>query len=137
MSRADGWGSLMKRTKLLLRFVAVAACFAVAVSLAFCVVRLAAPEVCLPAAVTSDSSCPATRCAGGACHGFDDVPAPSDVYEMSCPEATCSSIGCHAWDELLGRYGHASGASMALWIFLPVGLTVGLLVALRKVGGDE
>ena len=77
---------------------------------------------------------PATGCANGACHGFDDVPEPDGVAEMTCPEAGCASVECHAWDSLTTRYHQASDASLNLWLLAPVALVVGLVLIVRKVG---
>lgn len=83
-------------------------------------------------ALTAASPCPATGCASGACHGFDDVPEPDGVHEMACPEAGCASTECHAWDTLVGRYHQASDASLNLWILAPAALVVGLVLLVRK-----
>ena len=85
--------------------------------------------------LASDSPCPVTACASGACHGFDDVPEPDGIHEMACPEAGCSSVECHAWDSLVGRYHQASDASLNLWLLFPVALVVVLVVVVRKAGG--
>lgn len=90
-------------------------------------------SVGLPKAIAADSPCPATGCASGSCHGFDDVPEPDGVHEMSCPEATCASVDCHGWDTLATRYYRASDASLNLWILAPVALVVGLVLIVRKV----
>ena len=95
---------------------------------------MADASVGLPRAVTSDAPCPATSCASGSCHGFDDVPSPDGVHEMSCPEASCASVECHAWDTLTTRYHQASDASLNLWVLAPVALVVGLVLIVRKVG---
>ena len=87
----------------------------------------------LPQVITEESACPATGCASGTCHGFDDVPEPDGVHEMVCPEASCASVECHAWDTLLGRYHQASDASLNVWILMPVALVVGLILIMRKV----
>ena len=78
----------------------------------------------LPVPIAADSPCPATGCASGTCHGFD---------EMTCPEAGCASVECHAWDTLLGRYHQASDASLNLWILMPVALVIALAFVIRKV----
>lgn len=80
------------------------------------------------------SPCPATSCASGECHGFDNIPLPDGAHEMSCPEATCSSVDCHAWDALIDRYRQASDASMNLWIVFPVVFVVALVLIVKKVG---
>ena len=85
-------------------------------------------------AVTAESPCPVTGCANGACHGFDDVPAPDGITEITCPEAGCASVECHAWDSLTTRYHQASDASLNLWLLAPVALVVGLVLIVRKVG---
>lgn len=87
----------------------------------------------LPRAVKSDAPCPATSCASGSCHGFDDVPDPDGVHEMACPEASCASVECHAWATLTTRYYRPSDASMNLWLVLPVGLVVGLVLLVKRV----
>lgn len=88
----------------------------------------------LPLAIEESSPCPATGCASGSCHGFDDVPEPDGVHEMTCPEASCASTECHAWDTLATRYYQASDASLNLWVLAPVALVVGLVLIVRKVG---
>lgn len=87
----------------------------------------------LPIPIEDSSPCPATGCASGTCHGFDDVPEPDGVHEMICPEAGCASVECHAWDTLLGRYHQASDASLNLWILMPVALVIALAFVIRKV----
>lgn len=82
--------------------------------------------------IQPDSPCPATACASGECHGFDDVPEPDGVHEMACPEAGCASAECHAWETLIGRYRQASDASLNLWIVAPVALAVGLVLIAKK-----
>lgn len=94
---------------------------------------MADASVGLPRAVTSDAPCPATSCASGSCHGFDDVPDPDGVHEMACPEASCASVECHAWATLTTRYCRPSDASMNLWLVLPVGLVVGLVLLVKRV----
>ena len=93
---------------------------------------LANDQVGVPQRISESSPCPATGCANGQCHGFDDVPEPDGTALMHCPETSCSSTECHAWDNLLGRYRQASDASMNLWILLPALLAIGL-VALVSV----
>lgn len=115
--------------KLIVTFAALAA-------VAACVVgagSLAEPSTGVHA-LTAESPCPATRCASGECHGFDDVPSPDGVHEMACPESSCSSVECHAWDTLVGGYRQASGASLTLWLVVPVVVVVAL-VAVAKGGG--
>lgn len=89
--------------------------------------------------ITADSPCPATGCAGGTCHGFDDVPEPDGMTEMNCPEAGCQNVECHAWESLMNRYHQASDASLNVWILMPVVLVVGLILMVnafsRKEGG--
>ncbi len=92
------------------------------------------PSVGLPQAIEPDSPCPATGCASGACHGFDDVPEPDGVHEMTCPEASCASTECHAWNSLTTRYHQASDASLNLWVLAPVALAAGLVALVRKAG---
>ena len=87
----------------------------------------------LPVPIAANSPCPATGCASGTCHGFDDVPEPDGIHEMTCPEAGCASVECHAWDTLLGRYHQASDASLNLWILMPVALVIALAFVIRKV----
>ena len=87
----------------------------------------------LPVPIAADTPSPATGCASGTCHGFDDVPEPDGVHEMTCPEAGCASVDCHAWDTLLGRYHQASDASLNLWILMPVALVIALAFVIRKV----
>lgn len=94
---------------------------------------LADPSVGLPRAIAEDSPCPATSCASGSCHGFDDVPEPDGATEMSCPEASCSSVECHAWDTLATRYYQPSDMSLNLWVLAPVALVVGLVLLVKKV----
>lgn len=81
--------------------------------------------------IDESTPCPATSCASGSCHSFDDVPDPDGMHEMVCPEAGCASVECHAWDTLSDRYYQASDASLNLWIFAPVAFALGL-VALAK-----
>ena len=87
----------------------------------------------LPVPIEESSPCPATGCASGSCHGFDDVPEPDGVHEMTCPEAGCASVECHAWDTLRGRYHQASDASLNLWILMPVAVVIALVLVVRKV----
>ena len=94
---------------------------------------LADPSVGLPRAIAEDSPCPATSCASGSCHGFDDVPEPDGATEMSCPEASCSSVECHAWDTLADRYYQPSDMSLNLWVLAPVALVVGLVLLVKKM----
>ena len=94
---------------------------------------LADPSVGLPRAIAEDSPCPATSCASGSCHGFDDVPEPDGATEMACPEASCASVECHAWDTLADRYYRPSDASLNLWGLAPVALVVGLVLLVKKV----
>lgn len=94
---------------------------------------IADDTVGLPEKITSDSACPATGCASGVCHGFDNVPSPDGVHEMVCPEASCSSVECHAWDTMMGRYHQASNASLNLWIVMPVVLVLTLVLIVKKV----
>ncbi len=91
-------------------------------------------------AITEDSPCPATGCASGVCHGFDDVPEPDGIHEMSCSESSCASVECHAWDSLVGRYHQAGDASLNVWVLAPVALVVGLVLlvrALSRGGGKD
>ena len=97
---------------------------------------LADPSVGLPRAIAEDSPCPATSCASGSCHGFDDVPEPDGATEMSCPEASCASVECHAWDSLVGRYRQASDASLNVWILMPVALVVGLVLLVKALSKE-
>lgn len=94
---------------------------------------LADPSVGPPQAIAADSPCPATKCASGECHGFDDVPGPDGATEMSCPEAACASTECHAWDALATRYYRPSDMSLNLWVLAPVALVVGLVLLVKKV----
>lgn len=95
---------------------------------------LAQPDVApLPVPIEADSPCPATGCASGTCHGFDNVPEPDGIHEMVCPEAGCAAVECHAWDTLATRYHQASDASLNLWIIMPVVLVIALLIVVRKV----
>lgn len=110
----------------LVAFVAVGLCVFVAGA-------LSDPSVGVPKAILPGSECPAVGCAGGECHGFDNVPQPDGVSEMKCPESECSSTECHAWDALESRYRQASDASMNLWIVAPVVLVVGLVLMVRKL----
>ena len=110
----------------LLAFLLVGACV-------FGAGALADPSVGLPRAIAEDSPCPATSCASGSCHGFDDVPEPDGATEMSCPEASCSSVECHAWDTLADRYYQPSDMSLNLWVLAPVALVVGLVLLVKKM----
>ena len=94
---------------------------------------LAEPSVGLPQAIGADSPCPATRCASGECHGFDDVPEPDGTTEMECPKASCASAECHAWDTLATRYYQPSDASLNLWILAPAALVAGLVLLVKKL----
>ena len=94
---------------------------------------LADPSVGPPRAIAEDSPCPATSCASGSCHGFDDVPEPDGETEMSCPEASCASVECHAWDALATRYYQPSDMSLNLWVLAPVALVVGLVLLVKKM----
>ena len=87
----------------------------------------------VPVPIEESSPCPATGCASGSCHGFDDVPEPDGVHEMTCPEAGCASVECHAWDTLTSRYHQASDASLNLWILMPVAVVIALVLVVRKV----
>ena len=87
----------------------------------------------LPVPIEESSPCPATGCASGSCHGFDDVPEPDGIHEMTCPEAGCASVECHAWDTLTSRYHQASDASLNLWILMPVAVVIALVLVVRKV----
>lgn len=91
------------------------------------------PSVGLPQAIEPDSPCPATGCASGACHGFDDVPEPDGVHNMNCPEASCASVECHAWETLADHYRQASDASLTLWIVVPVLIVLALVLVTRKL----
>lgn len=93
---------------------------------------LADSSVGLPQPIEADSPCPATGCASGSCHGFDNVPEPDGVHEMVCPEASCSSVECHAWNALTMRYHQPSDASLNAWILAPVALAIGLVLIVRK-----
>ena len=106
---------------------------AVVVACTLGVGALASPGSVAVAPVVDTSACPATGCASGVCHGFDNVPVPDGVSEMLCPEATCASTECHAWDTLVGRYHQASDVSMNLWILFPVMFVVGLVLLVRKL----
>ena len=81
------------------KFVVVLAAFALACAAVYGAGSLAEPSTGV-ARIEPDSPCPATGCASGACHGFDDVPEPDGVHEMTCPEASCASTECHAWNSL-------------------------------------
>ena len=85
------------------------------------------------AAIEEQSSCPATGCASGACHGYDDVPAPDGIALLRCPRKDCASSECHAWDTLVDRYHQPSDASLNAWILFPVLLFVGLVVMAGRV----
>lgn len=99
----------------------------------FAVGTIADSSVSLPERITAESACPATGCASGECHGFDNVPQPDGVHEMTCPETSCSSVECHAWDSLMNRYHQASDASLNLWIVMPVVLVIAIVLVVRKV----
>lgn len=86
-----------------------------------------------PQSVTHESPCPATGCASGSCHGFDDVPEPDGIHEMICPETGCASVECHAWNTLRGGYRQASDASLNVWILMPVALVVVLTLVMKRV----
>ncbi|MBC2890040.1 hypothetical protein H7313_11915 [Gordonibacter massiliensis] len=114
------------------KIIITLAVFALACTAVFAAGAAADPSVGLPQQVAVDSPCPATRCASGACHGFDDVPEPDGVHEMTCPKSSCSSVDCHAWDTLATRYYQPSDASLNLWILAPVALVAGLVFLVRK-----
>lgn len=102
--------------------------FALTAVCVFAAGGLANSQVSLPRQITVDSPCPATGCASGTCHGFDDVPEPDGINQMVCPEtSSCSSVECHAWDTLRGSYRQASDASMNLWILFPAIIVTGLV----------
>lgn len=90
-------------------------------------------QVGVPQQIESDSECPATRCANGNCHGFENIPEPDSITEMDCPEVSCSSAECHAWDTLVTRYYQPSDASLNLWILAPIVLIIGLVLLVKKV----
>lgn len=78
--------------------------------------------------ITPNSPCPATGCANGNCHGYEQIPEPDGTSLMVCPEAGCSSVECHAWNTLTDRYHQASDASLNVWILMPVALVVALVL---------
>ncbi|MDO5024676.1 hypothetical protein [Slackia piriformis] len=93
----------------------------------------ASPEVVSVGPLEPSTPCPATSCASGQCHSFDDVPDPDGIHEMVCPEAGCESLECHAWDTLVGRYHQASDASLNVWVVVPVGLALGLILLVKRI----
>lgn len=99
----------------------------------FGVGRMSDTQVGFPQSIESNSECPATRCANGNCHGFENIPEPDGVIKMDCPEASCSSVECHAWDTLATRYYQPSDASLNLWILTPILLVVGLVILVKKM----
>lgn len=109
------------------------AAFALVACAVFTAGSFADEEVSLPQAISAESACPATSCASGTCHGFDNVPEPDGAHLMTCPESGCASVECHAWDTLMSRYGQASDVSLNLWILFPT-LIVVALVALVTHG---
>jgi hypothetical protein len=113
----------------------------VGVLMVFCVAVTVAGFTIEPksaiAPITTESACPATGCASGSCHGFDNVPEPDGVSEMVCPEAGCASVECHAWDTLTNRYHQASDASLNVWILMPVILVIGLVVLVKAFSRKE
>ena len=115
------------------RIIITLAAFLLAGACVFGAGALADPSVGLPRAIAEGSPCPATSCASGECHGFDDVPEPDGATEMECPEAACASAECHAWDTLTERYYSPSDASLNLWLLAPVALVVGLVLLVKKV----
>lgn len=117
---------------MLRKIILTVSAFALAGALVFLAGAAASSDAGLPQRIQPDSPCPATACAGGECHGFDDVPEPDGVHEMACPEAGCASAECHAWETLIGRYRQASDASLNLWIVAPVVLVVGLVLIVKK-----
>lgn len=94
--------------------------------------KFANPSVSFPQAIDESSPCPATMCASGVCHGFDNVPIPDGVHEMECPESGCASLECHAWDALSSRYHRTSDMSLNLWILLPALLVGGFTILLLR-----
>ena len=115
------------------KIILVIVVFLVAAVQVFALGSIADSSVGVPERIAPESACPATGCASGECHGFDDVPQPDGVHEMVCPEAGCSSVECHAWDSLMDRYHQASDASLNLWIIMPVVLVIALVLVVRKV----
>lgn len=115
------------------KIIITIAVFALAGCAVFAAGAAADPSVGPPRPIAADSPCPATGCASGACHGFDNVPAPDGVHELTCPEASCASTECHAWEALGTRYHQASDASLNLWVLAPVALAVALVVLVRKL----
>lgn len=111
--------------------LAVFACVGVCV---FGIGALSNSSVGLPRAIEADSPCPATGCASGQCHGFDDVPDPDGVHEMDCPKASCSSVECHAWNSFTTRYQQPSDASLNVWLLMPVVVIAGAVMLVKKVG---
>lgn len=111
------------------------------VLLAFCVAVVGVGFAMEPksaiAPIAADSPCPATGCASGTCHGFDNVPEPDGITQMTCPEASCQSTECHAWDSLANRYHQASDASLNVWILMPVALVVGLIIVVNILSRKE
>lgn len=105
--------------------------FGLAAACVFGAATLTNPSVGLPQAIAQDSPCPATGCASGTCHGYENVPEPDGVHAMVCPEAGCTSTECHAWDQLRSGYRQASDASLNLWILVPI-LTMAALAALVR-----
>lgn len=110
------------------------AVFVLACGVSFAAGAAADPAVGFPREIASGSPCPATSCASGSCHGFDDVPEPDGVHEMDCPKATCSSVECHAWDTLVDRYHQPSDASLNVWLVAPAVLVLGLVLLVKKMG---
>lgn len=90
--------------------------------------RSVGATISLPRPIEADSPCPATECANGSCHGYDNTPQPDGVSNMTCPASGCSSPQCHGWNALVNGWGRASDASLSLWILFPV-LFVSALIA--------
>ena len=116
------------------RLMCVLVAFALVAVCVFAAVSISSQGVGLPSAIGVDSPCPATGCASGECHDYENVPMPDGVHEMNCPESTCASTECHAWQTLVGGgYRSASDASLNLWVLGPVVFFGGLILLLKKV----
>lgn len=116
------------------RFLAVMFASVLTACCVFGVCWVANPSsVSTPQPIEALSPCPATSCASGACHGYDNVPMPDGIHEMTCPESGCSSVECHAFDTLVNGYRNASDASITAWVVMPVVIVVALVLLLKRV----
>lgn len=67
------------------KLLCVVFAFALASTCVFAAAGVSSESVGAPRAVSADSPCPATGCAGGECHDYANVPGPDGVHEMVAP----------------------------------------------------